>query len=46
MTKTVRFALFLLIITTVLSQNSAPCPLPNYAGHVYSGTNKVTQRKY
>lgn len=45
MAKTLIFALFLLI-TPILTQNSPPCPIPNFAGHIYSGTNKITQQKY
>lgn len=46
MVRNLMFLLILLIITPSLTLSNAPCPIPNYAGHVYSGNLKLIQRKY
>lgn len=45
MVKNLVFILVLLIITPSLALTNAPCPIPNYAGNVYSGIHKLIQLK-
>lgn len=46
MVKNLIFILILVIITPCLGLANAPCPLPSYAGNVYSGIVKLIQLKY